>query len=74
MRTLYACQKCGEEVGEGEKDINGRCPYCLSWSLDPIGVCDDDDDSETPDQQAKPAVTEETSIKKSEIRLSSRKI
>jgi len=42
-RTLYVCRRCGEEVGEGEQDHNNRHPNC-GGSLDPIGVCDDDED------------------------------
>lgn len=40
-RTLYACQKCGEEVGEGEQDYRGRHQNC-GGSLDPIGECNDE--------------------------------
>lgn len=38
-RLLYSCQKCAEEVGEGE-DNNGRHPYC-GGELDPIGETED---------------------------------
>jgi hypothetical protein len=40
-RILYACQRCGEEVGEGEQS-NGRCPFCNCPALDPIGECEED--------------------------------
>jgi hypothetical protein len=40
-RTLFVCQKCGEEVGEGEQDHRGRHPSC-GGTLDPVGECDDD--------------------------------
>ena len=39
-RPLYVCQKCGEEVGEGEQDHRGRHPIC-GGQLDQIGYCDD---------------------------------
>lgn len=39
-RTLFACQKCGEEVGDGE-DHNGRHANC-GGSLDPIGEVPED--------------------------------
>jgi hypothetical protein len=40
-RTLFVCDKCGEEVGDGEQDHNGRHPIC-GGSLSPIGECADD--------------------------------
>jgi hypothetical protein len=47
QRILYTCQKCGEEVGEGEQDLHGRHAIC-GGSLDPNGICEDDDLA-TPD-------------------------
>lgn len=40
-RTLYMCQKCGEEFGEGEQN-NGMCPHCMKGQGDPIGCCEGD--------------------------------
>jgi len=37
-RTLYVCQSCGEEFGEGEQD-NERCPHCHVGEGAPNGVC-----------------------------------
>ncbi len=45
-RILYVCKKCGEEVGEGEQDHNGRHPYC-GGELDPVGEVDDEEDTLT---------------------------
>ena len=42
FRTLYTCQKCGEPVGEGEQDRNGRHAYC-GGELVPTGECDPDE-------------------------------
>ena len=42
-RTLYVCQKCGDEVGEGEQDYRGRHPNC-GGQLDPIGECPEDEE------------------------------
>ena len=52
-RTLYACQKCGEEVGDGEQDYRGRHAYC-GGTLDPIGEIDDDDDEASIQQPTEP--------------------
>lgn len=38
-RTLYACQGCGLEVGEGEQERE-RCPDC-GGELDPIGTVEE---------------------------------
>ena len=42
-RALYACQSCGELVGEGEQN-NQACPHCGGTALDPVGVCEEDYD------------------------------
>jgi hypothetical protein len=42
-RMLYVCQKCGDEVGEGEQDHRGRHPIC-GGTLDPVGECLDYDE------------------------------
>lgn len=42
---LYVCQRCGEEVGEGEEDVNGRHPYC-GGELDPAGEVEEEEDDE----------------------------
>jgi hypothetical protein len=44
MRALYVCQKCGQEVGEGEKDSHHRHAYC-GGSLDPNGEYDEKDEA-----------------------------
>lgn len=44
MRTLYVCQACGEEVGEGEQDRNRRHAYC-GGTLDPVGEIEDDEET-----------------------------
>jgi hypothetical protein len=41
-RILYACQRCGEEVGEREQDHRCRHQNC-GGQLDPIGACEPDD-------------------------------
>jgi hypothetical protein len=41
MRILFSCQRCGEEVGEGEQDRNGKHAYC-GGTIDPIGECMED--------------------------------
>lgn len=41
-RTLYACQSCGEEFGDGEAIGVGRCPHCHKGIGDPIGTIEDD--------------------------------
>jgi hypothetical protein len=46
MRTLYACQRCGAEYGEGEED-RGRSPCCLAEG-DPIGTLEDEEDADDP--------------------------
>lgn len=46
-RLLYACQKCGEEVGDGEQDHSGRHAIC-GGTLDPIGECDDEEFTPDP--------------------------
>jgi len=35
---LYVCQRCGDELGEGEETSQGRCP--CGGSLDPNGATD----------------------------------
>jgi hypothetical protein len=40
-RTLFACQRCGEEVGDGEQDHNGRHQNC-GGALDPVGEVPED--------------------------------
>lgn len=41
-RTLYACQHCGKEFGDGEETHHGRCPNCNIGIGDPIGTIEDD--------------------------------
>lgn len=41
-RTLYACQSCGEEFGDGEETMDGRCPHCNKGIGDPIGTIEED--------------------------------
>ncbi len=43
-RTLYVCQKYGDEVGEGEQDRYGRHQNC-GGTLDPVGEVDEMDDA-----------------------------
>lgn len=40
-RTLFVCQRCGEEVGDGEQDHNRRHQNC-GGALDPNGEVPED--------------------------------
>jgi hypothetical protein len=57
LHNLYVCQRCGEEVGEGEAtDYHGRHAYC-GGQLDPAGAIDVDDEEPLvtrPDRPTRP--------------------
>jgi hypothetical protein len=40
-RTLFVCQRCGEEVGDGEQDHNRHHQNC-GGALDPNGEVPED--------------------------------
>lgn len=48
LRTMYVCQKCGDEADTGEMDHRGKHVNC-GGQLDPNGYCPEDPEEQVED-------------------------